>query len=154
MTESSEPDKEGTTLVVTKKDQNKVTPPVGGYNPFNQSGGDDVTTEETTSQESAQTPPAPKKTASAGRGGAKKKLLDSDARFLDDERYAGNRKNFSTKLSPELEAKIQGIATLAKMTGQPAGLNSVVAVVHEALARFVETVEYQDKLTIPKMHGR
>jgi hypothetical protein len=140
--------------VATNKNQNEVKPPVTGYNPFNQSGGEDVSTEETPPQESVKKTPAPKSTGSAGRGGAKKRVLESDARFLDDERYAGNRKNFSTKLSPELEAKIQGIATLAKMTGQPGGLNSVVNVVHEALARFVETVEYQDKLQIPKMHGR
>ncbi|GLY54831.1 hypothetical protein [Lentzea sp. NBRC 102530] len=140
--------------MATNKNQNEVKPPVGGYNPFEQSGEEETTTEETKSQESTKKTPEPKKSGSAGRGGAKKKLLESDARFLDDERYAGNRKNFSTKLSPELEAKLQGIATLSKMTGQPAGLNSVVAVVHEAVARFVETVEYQDKLQIPKMHGR
>lgn len=150
-------------MAVPNKDQNKVvTPPIDEYDPFlphPNAKADNVETKE--AEPAAQTGKSAKTTT--GRRGAtgralptpKPKALKSDARFLGEDAFEDTqRKNFSTKIYPELEAKIQGIVTLAKMSGQPRGMTSVVAVIQEAVSRYVETIEKEDGLSIPKMHGR
>jgi hypothetical protein len=146
-------------VAATSKDQNAVnTPKPGEYDPFNPPGDQDGAKPETTEQGTGDQEATTKRTTSKARGRSstkKTEKLASDGRYLDPELFDDTtRKNFSTKIYPELEAKIQGIVTLSKMTGQPAGMTSVVAVIQEAVSRYVATVEEQDKLQIPKMHGR
>jgi hypothetical protein len=134
-------------VAATSKDQNAVnTPKPGEYDPFNPPGDQDGAKPETTEQGTGDQEATTKRTTSKARGRSSTKKTE----LFDDT----TRKNFSTKIYPELEAKIQGIVTLSKMTGQPAGMTSVVAVIQEAVSRYVATVEEQDKLQIPKMHGR
>lgn len=91
------------------------------------------------------------------------KKLKSDFRFDDDSKptfHDGEpftdgepRKNFSTKIYPALQNKVEGIVLLSKTTGMPRGAKTVVGVIQEALARYIETIEKEDDLKIPRPYG-
>ncbi len=82
--------------------------------------------------------------------GPQQKVLASDRKIMDDPYTDGGpRRNFSTKLFPELADKIKGVVYMSKMTGAPRGFDTEVKVIQEALGRFFATIEEEDGLEIP-----
>ena len=111
---------------------------------------------ETTAASRAAAGKPPTKATGTPRKTPEQRKLKSDVRFRDADfvTEAGeSRKNFSTKISPALIAKVNGIVLMSKMRGVPRGADSVVAVVQEALARYVEEIEKGDQLEIPIPYG-